>query len=239
MTILAALCPLETLHLVPKSRLNTSDKDRHTEGSLGVSQVSNNKKRSCTWLVWQVNVNLGQQKKIPCSVRVKNSCVKLGKIAAHTSDNPLPPQTLWVWYTSASLTLTPLSRVQNIAERMGQFCRRRDSVPCRDNHVFWVSLTYMSRKEGRSCALVTKQPITFCAAIHLIHSSSHLSIFLCPPFPVSTFPAHIFVFHHTYPHLHFTNPIYCYPYLWLLSSLLLLLFWLELLSSCATFLPWF
>lgn len=49
--------------------------------------------------------------------------------------------------------------------------------------------------------------------------------------------AHSLVFHHTYPHLNFTNPIYCYLYPWLLLSLLLLLLllWLELLSSRAIF----
>ncbi len=45
------------------------------------------------------------------------------------------------------------------------------------------------------------------------------------------------MFHHTYPHLNFTNPIYCYLYPWLLLSLLLLLLllWLKWLSSRSIF----
>lgn len=77
-----------------------------------------------------------------------------------------------------------------------------------------------------------------------------ISHFMCgsPPLPISSpshslplflslIGAHSLVFHHTYPHLNFTNPIYCYLYPWLLLSLLLLLLllWLELLSLRAIF----
>lgn len=91
----------------------------------------------------------------------------------------------------------------------------------------------MSRKEGQSGDSATKQSVTLCAVVHPFHSSSPLSI--SPP--PSLIGAHSLVFHHTYPHLNFTNPIYCYLYPWLLLSLLLLLLllWLELLSSCAIF----
>lgn len=76
-------------------------------------------------------------------------------------------------------------------------------------------------------------------------SNQTISHFMCshPPLPLFLSPflsligAHSLVFHHTSPHLNFTNPIYCYLYPRLLLSLLLLLLllWLELLSSCAIF----
>lgn len=66
---------------------------------------------------------------------------------------------------------------------------------------------------------------------------------LCSPLCSCSSPSqplistHSLVFYHTFLHLNFTNPIYCYLYPWLLLSLLLLslLLWLESLSSCALF----
>lgn len=88
-------------------------------------------------------------------------------------------------------------------------------------------------KGGWSSTSATKQ-------CHFMCSIPPLPLFLSPspflPFFLSLIGAHNLVFHHTYPHLNFTNAIYCYLYP-LLSSLLLLLLllWLELLSSHAIF----
>lgn len=94
-----------------------------------------------------------------------------------------------------------------------------------------------SRKERQSRDSATKQSVILYVVVHPFHSSSPLSISLPPPPFLSLIGAHSLVFHHTYPHLNFTNPIYCYLYPWLLLSLLLLLLllWLELLSLRAIF----
>lgn len=93
----------------------------------------------------------------------------------------------------------------------------------------------MSRK-GRTERRFSNQAIShfMCGSPSL---PRFLSISLSPPFFLSLIGAHSLVFHHTYPHLNFTNPIYCYLYPWLLLSLLLLLLllWLELLSLRAIF----
>lgn len=86
-------------------------------------------------------------------------------------------------------------------------------------------------KDGQSGDSATKQSVTLCAVVPLSLSSPVSPLFF------SLIEAHSLVFHHTYPHLNFTNPIYCYLYPWLLLSLLLLLLllWLELLSLRAIF----
>lgn len=68
----------------------------------------------------------------------------------------------------------------------------------------------MSRKEGQSEDSATKQSVTLCVVVLPFHSPSlHLTL---SPFFLSLIGAHSLVFHHTYPHLNFTNPIYCYLY---------------------------
>lgn len=72
---------------------------------------------------------------------------------------------------------------------------------------------------------------------HFMSSLSAPLRFPAPPLLQPLISTHSLVFYHTFLHLKFTNPIYCYLYPWLLLSLLLLslLLWLELLSSCALF----
>lgn len=72
---------------------------------------------------------------------------------------------------------------------------------------------------------------------HFMSSLSAPVRFPAPPLLQPLISTHSLVFYHTFLHLNFTNPIYCYLYPWLLLSLLLLslLLWLESLSSCALF----
>lgn len=123
-------------------------------------------------------------------------------------------------------------------------CDSEEDVAWRDTHIHDWHRSYMCGKGGGGVKKgKTEQRFSNQTISHFICGSPPLPLFLSslhltlpPPF-LSLIGAHSLVFHHTYPHLNFTNPIYCYLYPWLLLSLLLLLLllWLELLSLRAIF----
>lgn len=141
-----------------------------------------------------------------------------------------------MWYPLSSRSSRPslLSRLTNDS---GQFGRRtlRGCGVVEGYSGLPGTAREKNVKKGRTERRFSNQTIShfMCGSppLPLFLSSLHLPLFL------SLIGAHSLVFHHTYPHLNFTNPIYCYLYPWLLLSLLLLLLllWLELLSSRAIF----